>query len=202
MFPTVVCLHFPFYPAWGYLVSTAILLLLVAFTLRCSPLSSRLSALFSFWIREFIARFWISTEVVYVQRCLVVTWLVPRETGAFSEHVLCAQYNHAPVYNVTSSDAAYVGCVVMCLGATCNLHIWQHDRELLRATVPTRGWDGYRNNSQHRQLTPKKKIQCNSISYGICTTDTEIIVRTGNSHRRRKFSATLSLMVSVQRIPK
>ena len=26
----------------------------------------------------------ISTEVVYVQRCLVVTWLVPRETAAVS----------------------------------------------------------------------------------------------------------------------
>ena len=32
----------------------------------------------------FIARFWISTKVVYLQRCLVVTWLVPRETAAVS----------------------------------------------------------------------------------------------------------------------
>ena len=28
--------------------------------------------------------FTISTEVVYLQRCLVVTWLVPRETAAVS----------------------------------------------------------------------------------------------------------------------
>ena len=31
--------------------------------------------------------FWISTEVVYLQRCLVVTWLVPHKTAAFSAHV-------------------------------------------------------------------------------------------------------------------
>ena len=29
---------------------------------------------------------------------------------------------------------------------------------LLRATVVTRGWNGYRNKSQHRKLTPETKI--------------------------------------------
>ena len=33
---------------------------------------------------SFYSAFWISTEVVYLQRFLVVTWLVPRETAAIS----------------------------------------------------------------------------------------------------------------------
>ena len=32
----------------------------------------------------YYSAFWISTEVVYLQRCLVVTWLVPRGTAAVS----------------------------------------------------------------------------------------------------------------------
>ena len=52
---------------------------------RCSPLSSRLTAFLSYVILNdslFIACFRTSTNVVYLQRYLVVTWLVPRETAA------------------------------------------------------------------------------------------------------------------------
>ena len=38
----------------------------------------------------------------YLQRYVVVIWLVPRATAAVSAHVLCTPYNHAPVYSVTS----------------------------------------------------------------------------------------------------
>ena len=41
---------------------------------------------------------------------------------------------------------------------SCNLHFWQNDRDFLRATVVTRGWNGYRNKSQHRKSTLEKKI--------------------------------------------
>ena len=44
--------------------------------------------------------------------------------------------------------------VYACLAVTCHLHFWQNDRDFLRATVVTRGWNGYRNKSQHR------KCQC------------------------------------------
>ena len=53
----------------------------------------------------------VPTEVVYLQRCLVVTWLVPLETAAVSAHVLFTPHNHAPMYNVTSFQATYVGCM-------------------------------------------------------------------------------------------
>ena len=45
----------------------------------------------------------------WVQRCLVVTWLVSRETVAVSGHVLCTPYNHAPVYSVTLFKATFSG---------------------------------------------------------------------------------------------
>ena len=35
--------------------------------------------------------------------------------------------------------------VYACLAVTCHLHFWQNDRDFLRATVVTRGWNGYRN---------------------------------------------------------
>ena len=48
--------------------------------------------------------------------------------------------------------------VYACLAVTCHLHFWQNDRDLLRATAVTRGWNGYRNKSQHRKSTLEKKI--------------------------------------------
>ena len=44
------------------------------------------------------------------------------------------------------------------LAVTCLMHFWQNDRDLLRAAAVTRGWNGYRNKSQHRKSTLEKKI--------------------------------------------
>ena len=48
--------------------------------------------------------------------------------------------------------------VYACLAVTCHLHFWQNDRDFFRATAVTRGWNGYRNKSQHRKSTLEKKI--------------------------------------------
>ena len=56
-----------------------------------------------------------------------------------------------------SIKATYVRCMRV-LAVTCHLHFWQNDRDFLRATVVTRGWNGYRNKSQHRKWTLEKKI--------------------------------------------
>ena len=56
-----------------------------------------------------------------------------------------------------SVKATYVRCMRV-LAVTCHLHFWQNDRDFLRATVVTRGWNGYRNKSQHRKSTLEKKI--------------------------------------------
>ena len=55
------------------------------------------------------------------------------------------------------STVQYVRCMRVS-AVTCHLHFWQNDRDFLRATVVTRGWNGYRNKSQHRKSTLEKKI--------------------------------------------
>ena len=49
----------------------------------------------------------------YLQRYVVVIWLVPRATAAVSAHVLCTPYNHAPVYSVTSYWFSKFGSIAM-----------------------------------------------------------------------------------------
>ena len=61
---------------------------------------------------------------------------------------------------VTNAEARFnksVRCMRV-LAVTCHLHFWQNDRDFLRATVVKRGWNGYRNKSQHRKSTLEKKI--------------------------------------------
>ena len=79
---------------------------------------------------------------------------MPHETAAVSAQVLCTPYNHAPCHIMQS----HIRKVYVCLAVTCHLHFWQNDRDLLRATAVTRGWNGYRNKSQHRKSTLEKKI--------------------------------------------
>ena len=90
--------------------------------------------------------------ILYIHRSGVLTalaWLVPHETAAVSAQVLCTPYNHAPCHFMQS----HIRKVYACLAVTCHLHFWQNDRDLLRATVVTRGWNGYRNKGQHRKST-------------------------------------------------
>ena len=51
--------------------------------------------------------------------------------------------------HVNSCKATYV-TVYACLAVTCHLHCWQNDRDLLRATAVTRGWNGYQNESAQK----------------------------------------------------
>ena len=71
-----------------------------------------------------------------------------------SRRVLCTPYNHAPCHFMQS----HIRKVYACLAVTCHLRFWRNDRGLLRVTAVTRGWNGYRNKSQHRKLTQEKKI--------------------------------------------
>ena len=80
-----------------------------------------------------------------------------------SGRVLCTPYNHAPCHFMQSHTRK----VYVCLAVTCHLRFWQNDRDLLRATGVTRGWNGYRNKSQHRKLTLEKKIAIH-ISDALC----------------------------------
>ena len=53
---------------------------------------------------------------------------------------------------------SHIRKVYACLAVTCHLHFCQNDRDFLRATAVTRGWNEYRNKSQHRKSTLEKKI--------------------------------------------
>ena len=129
------------------LLSTLLLflLLLIAFIKCYSLLLSRLTVLacdFA-WVNSFfIVRFWLSTEVVYLQhwRGWCHMKLLP------SRCVLCTPYNHAPCHFMQS----HIHKVHACLAVTCHPHFWQNDRGLLRATAVTRGWNGYWNESTQK----------------------------------------------------
>ena len=83
-----------------------------------------------------------------------LAWLVPHETAAVSAQVLCTPYNHALCHFMQS----HIRKVYACLAVTCHLRFCQNDRDLLPATAVTRGWNEYRNKSQHRKSTLEKKI--------------------------------------------
>ena len=132
---------------------------MIAYIALFSALLSRLIALAcgSTWVTSFIARFLLLLLLLNIHRSGVLTalaWLVPHETAAVSAQVLCTPYNHAPCHFMRS----HILKVYACLAVTCHLHIWQNDQDLLRATAVTRGWNGYRNKSQHRKSTLEKKI--------------------------------------------
>ena len=128
---------------------TITMIMMVAFIQCYSPLSSRLIALAcdSTSVTSFLQR-------IYSHRSRVLTtlaWLVPHGTAAVSAQVLCTPYNHAPCHFMQSR----IRKVYACLAVTCHLHFWQNDRDLLRATAVTRGWNGYRSKSQHRKSRRK-----------------------------------------------
>ena len=70
-----------------------------------------------------------------------------------------------------SIKATYVRCMRVSVAVTCHLHFWQNDRDFLRATVVTRGWNGYRNKSQHRKSGEENSP---AVPAGIRTRDLSI----------------------------
>ena len=126
---------------------------MIAYIALFSTLLSRLTSLAcgSTWVTSFIARF------LNIHRggvLSVLAWLVPHEAAAVSAQVLCTPYNHVPCHFMQS----HIRKVYACLAVTCHLNFWQDERDLLRATAVTRGWNRYQNKSQHKKSTLEKKI--------------------------------------------
>ena len=126
---------------------------MVAYIALFSALLSRLTALAcgSTWVTSFIARF---LNIHWSGVLTALAWWVLHETAAISAQVLYTPYSHAPCHFMQS----HIHKVYVCLAVTCHLHLWQNDRDLLHATAVTQGWNRYQNKSQHRKLTPEKKI--------------------------------------------
>ena len=77
--------------------------------------------------------------------------LPPRRT-------LCVHHTTMHRFTVSLTSKPHIHKVHVCLAATRHMHCWQNDWDVLRVTAVTRGWNGYRNKSQHRKLTLEKKI--------------------------------------------
>ena len=59
--------------------------------------------------------------VLSLQLSLVVTWLVPRETPAVREHILCTPYKYAPQFTVSLPATPHMqgACVFSCNPPPC-----------------------------------------------------------------------------------
>ena len=93
----------------------------------------------------------ISTTKVIIYKALFSCYMA----GATRN---CCRLSARSVYNIQPCASIHrhfirrVQCVK--LPATCT----GYDQDVLRAIAATRGWNGYRNKSQHRKLTLGKKI--------------------------------------------
>ena len=99
-------------------------------------------------------------------------WM-PREPAPASAHVVCTP-QAAPVDCVALLSRGSRHRAVCRYLPVTDLHFRQNDRDLLRATAVTRGWNGYRNESQHSKLTPERSRQfpcrdSNPRPFGHCT---------------------------------
>ena len=97
-----------------------------------------------------IARFWMSTKMVYLWHWH--GWYHMKRLP--SQCVAYTLYNHAP-HHIMQSHTCKVHA---CLTVTCHLHFWQNDWDLSHATAVTQGWNRYRNKSQHGKLAQETKI--------------------------------------------
>ena len=87
----------------------------------------------------------------------------PPKWCTYSAGMACTTWNccrlgafcvHAPCHFMQNQ----IRKIRTCLAVTCHLHFWLNDWDLLRVTSVTRGWNKYQTKSQHRKLTPEKKI--------------------------------------------
>jgi len=141
---------------WHWHFSALILIdwLMIAYIALFSALLSRLTALAcgSTWVTSFKRVFCFCFE--YPPK-----WCTAGMAGTTWN---CSRLGASPVYTIQpcsmSLHAKPHSKVYACLAVTCQLHFWQNDRDLLRATEVTRGWNGYRNKCLHRKSTLEKKI--------------------------------------------
>ena len=77
---------------------------------------------------------------------------------------------HQFMVSLHSNSKPHSVCV--CSAVTCHLHFWQNDRDLLRATAVTRGWNGYRKSAQ--KVDPAEEKKSPAAPTGIRTRDLSI----------------------------
>ena len=98
-----------------------IVMMMITFMKCYSSLSSRLIAKWN--TLAFNNMFWISTKVLYLQHCLVVTSWCHMKLHFMSLHV---------------KPHTYGPCI---FAVTCPLQFWQNGQNLLHAAVVMQGWN-------------------------------------------------------------
>ena len=102
--------------------------------------------------------------MVYLQRCLFVTWLVPRETAAVSAPSV---YTIQPCTMSRHFMQNYIGRAHVCLAATCTFGRMAWD--FVRATAVTRGWNGYQMQlSMHDCIDREAPRVFSCLTHGQC----------------------------------
>ena len=77
---------------------------------------------------------------MYLQHCVVVTWLVPHEPAAISAHSV---YTIQPCTMLHHFIQSHIHGVHVCSAVTGHLHFWQNGQDLLHAIGRSpRGWKG------------------------------------------------------------
>ena len=129
----------------SYSISLAELLLLLLITfIQCySPLSSRLTHHCTLVACDFK---WVTVTFYSVFLNIHRSGVL---TALFGCYIAGAMWNcchlsafcvhHTTMHHVTSLHANYVCRMHVCLTVTCHHHFWQNDRDILCATVETRG---------------------------------------------------------------
>ena len=123
-------------------------------------------ALFSALLSRLTAFAWGSTWVTSLVALFFFFDYPPRwytySAGMAGATWNCSRLSTSPVYTIQPIPChfmqSHIRKVYVCLAVTCHMHFWQNDRDLLCATVVTRGWNRYQNKSQHRKSTMEKNI--------------------------------------------
>ena len=116
----------------------------------------------SFWWRQYSVRYSLLPLTISIP----TSWdLCPRcRLGARSVYTIQSCTTLQCHFSVRS----HISRVHVYLAVTCHLHFWQNDRDRLRATAVTRGWNAYRNKSRHRKLTLDKKLLLSALGPQTC----------------------------------
>ena len=128
----------------------------------CAALEQTYSLLLHVILNEWLSFYSISFSLLSVCK-YVLTALFGCYTADATWNCCCLGASYA--YTIQPGVASqcqfmqsHIRRMYVCSVVTRQLHFWQNDRDLLRANSVARGWNGYRNKSQHRKLTMEKKI--------------------------------------------
>ena len=80
-------------------------------------------------------------------------------------HVKCCRFGASSVHTIQPCTKlqchfiqSHIGRVYVCLAVTCHLHVWQNDRDLLRATAVDRDREKDRDRVRETEETERVKL--------------------------------------------